>query len=72
MPTTQILERITNITESATKLQFSNEGDHLLLGFLGFLLVNLGRDKAHVLNLPVVADVAELSCSSVINAWRIG
>ena len=46
--------------------------NHFLPGFLRLLFVYLGRDKAHVLNLPVVADVAELGCGSVIDTWRIG
>ena len=41
-PPTRILERITRITESAMKLQFANEGYHLLFGFLSFLFVDLG------------------------------
>lgn len=53
-------------------LQFVCECYHLLLGFLRLLFVDLGRDKAHIFYLPVVADVTELSCGSVIDTRRIG
>lgn len=53
-------------------LQLRCKADDLLLRFLGLLLVDLGRDKAHVLHLPVVADVAELGSGSVVDAGRVG
>ena len=53
-------------------LHLSNQFNYLLLGFLSLLLVNFCTDKAHVLDLPVVADVTELSNGTVIDTWRIG
>jgi hypothetical protein len=42
-------------------LQFSYQLHNFLLRGFGLLFINLGGDMPHVLYLPVVADVAELS-----------
>ena len=52
-------------------LQFSGKFNYFLFGFLSLLLVNFGTDEAHVLYFPVVADVTEFSCRSVIDTRRI-
>ena len=52
-------------------LKFASQGNHLLLGLLRLLFVNLGCHDTHVLGAPVVADVAELSSGTVIDIWRV-
>ena len=48
-------------------LQLASQSSNLLFSLLRLLLVKLGGHHAHVLCLPVVADVAELSSSTVID-----
>ena len=52
-------------------LQFRYQLNDLLLRSIGFLLVDLGGYCAHVLGVPVVADVAELSRRAIIHTRRI-
>ena len=52
-------------------LQFRYQLNNLLLRSIGFLLVDLGSYNAHILGMPVVTDVAELSRCAIIDTRRI-
>ena len=53
-------------------LQFRHQINHFFEDLLRLLLVNLGRDNAHVFYVSVVADVAELGGCTVIVVGRVG
>ena len=53
-------------------LQFLHQCLNLAQRRISLLLVNFCTDKAHVLDLPVVANVTELSNGTVIDIGRIG